>query len=102
MTVMQVGDPSTLKGHPTFMQACNAEWHKVDQKTRDGIKSLVHLDKTGKVVRIDGPGKNKKLEDFVRRFANGRTYIGVGSWNGNPGNPNDNQQVRAITELKAK
>jgi hypothetical protein len=47
----------------------------------------------GVVRRIDAPKDFPQLEQFVRSFADGKTYIGVGAWGGSPGNANDNAQV---------
>lgn len=47
------------------------------------------------MVRIEAIKDFPNLEKFVRSFADGMTYIGVGSWNGNPGNENDNKQSSA-------
>ncbi|KAF2221719.1 hypothetical protein BDZ85DRAFT_132716 [Elsinoe ampelina] len=104
LTIMQAGDRSTLKGHPTLMQACNAKWQKTDQNTKNAIKGAVHLDGSGKVIRVDKPASNPKLEDWVRTFAGGYGYVGVGSWNGSNGNQQDNQNVRLqiSTSLTAK
>lgn len=66
MTIQQVGDPSTRKGDPTFMQDLRTAWHKADAKTKDELKGVVHLDKAGVPVRIDAPKSNKALESFVR------------------------------------
>ncbi len=30
---------------------------------------------------------------MIRTFADGKTYIGVGAWNGSPGHKSDNEQV---------
>jgi len=95
MTVQQVGEPTTRKGDPDFMQELNRAWHKADQKTKDGLKNCIHLDKAGNVVRMDAPKTFPALEKFVRTFADGKTYIGVGAWGGFAGNPADNKQVRA-------
>ena len=47
------------------------------------------------MVRI-GPIKDfPNLETFVRSFADGMTYIGVGAWGGSPGNGSDNAQSSA-------
>lgn len=60
----------------------NEYWHKADQGTRDSLKHSVFLDNSGNVKRI-GPIKgDPNLENFVRKFADGKTYIGEGSWNG--------------------
>jgi len=95
ITVMQSGDPATLKGDPEFMQALNAHWHKIDQKTRDVIKSSIETDRNGNAIRLERPASNPTLEKFVRDFANGYGYIGPGSWNGNNGNDSDNKQSSA-------
>jgi hypothetical protein len=47
----------------------------------------------GVVRRIDAPKDFPQLEEFVRSFADGKTYLGVGAWGGSPGNANDNAQV---------
>ena len=95
MTVQQVGKPATRKGDPLFMQHLNEAWHKANENTKASLKQCVHLDKSGKVVRIDAIKDFPALETFVRSFADGKTYIGVGAWNGSPGNTNDNNQSRA-------
>lgn len=92
MIVQQVGDAKTRKGDPKFMQNLNNAWKKASQQTKDGLKNCVHV-KDGKVIRIDAIKDFPKLEAFVRTFADGKTYIGVGAWNGSPGNANDNNQV---------
>jgi hypothetical protein len=95
ITAMQVGDQSTLKGDPHFMQDMNAAWHKASQDTRNKLKGFVFTNGQGKVTRI-GPIKDSpELEKLVRTFANGKAYVGVGAWNGNPGNPDDNAQSSA-------
>ncbi|KAJ2992537.1 hypothetical protein NUW58_g2131 [Xylaria curta] len=96
MTCQQVGDPAgKFKGHETFMQACNNAWHKLPQAKKDQLKGRVFLDGKGNVKRIGAPKEFQPLEQFVRTFANGRTYIGVGAWGGNKGNPEDNKQSSA-------
>jgi hypothetical protein len=81
MTCQQVGDPAgKFKGHETFMQACNQAWHKLPQAKKDQLKGHVFLDGKGNVKRIGAPKDFQPLEQFVRTFANGRTYIGVGAW----------------------
>ncbi|KAL8851053.1 MAG: hypothetical protein Q9221_004043 [Calogaya cf. arnoldii] len=95
MTIQQQGEPSTRKGDPLFMQNLRKAWGKASQGTKNDLKGSIFTDKEGKVVRM-GPIKgNPKLETFVRSFADGKTYIGVGAWNGSPGNPNDNNQSSA-------
>lgn len=93
MTVEQVNDSSTLKGDPNFMQDLNKAWQNASQATKNGLKDCVHLDSAGNVSRIEPIKEYPALESFVRSFADGMTYIGVGSWAGNPGNLHDNQQV---------
>ena len=94
LTIQQVGDDATRKGDPLFMQHLNAAWNKASPQTKAGLSNCVFTS-GGKVVRI-GPIKDfPKLEDFVRSFANGKTYIGVGAWNGSPGNKSDNEQAKA-------
>ncbi|KAJ8121745.1 hypothetical protein ONZ43_g1884 [Nemania bipapillata] len=96
MTCQQVGDPAgKFKGLENFMQACNSAWHKLPQAKKDQLKGHVFLDSKGNVKRIGAPKDFQPLEQFVRTFANGRTYIGVGSWGGNQGNPEDNKQSSA-------
>ncbi|TRX95651.1 hypothetical protein FHL15_003609 [Xylaria flabelliformis] len=96
MTCQQVGDaPGKFKGLETFMQACNDKWHKLPQAKRDQLKGHVFLDGKGNVKRIGAPKEFQPLEEFVRTFANGRTYIGVGAWGPSKGNPEDNKQSSA-------
>ncbi|KAJ8126219.1 hypothetical protein O1611_g7417 [Lasiodiplodia mahajangana] len=96
MTCQQVGDPAgKFKGHETFMQACNQAWHKLPQAKKDQLKGHVFLDGKGNVKRIGAPKEFQPLEQFVRTFANGRTYIGVGAWGPSQGNPADNKQSAA-------
>ena len=92
MTVMQKNDPETIKGHPLFMQALNRAWLHADQKTKDDIKRSIHMDHTGKIVRMDATKDNANLEAFVHAFDK-LSYVGVGSWNGRAGNADDNAQV---------
>ncbi|KAK6956652.1 hypothetical protein Daesc_001931 [Daldinia eschscholtzii] len=92
MTCQQVGDPpGQFKGHETFMQACNAAYHKLSQERKNQLNGFVFLDENGNVKRIGAPKDSKPLEDFVRTFADGRTYIGVAS----AGNARDNEQSKA-------
>ncbi|KAI8964539.1 hypothetical protein F5Y11DRAFT_363835 [Daldinia sp. FL1419] len=96
MTCQQVGDPAgKYKGHELFMQACNDAWHRLPQDKKNELNGRVFLDGNGNVKRIGAPKDFKPLEDFVRTFANGRTYIGIGAWNGQPGNPADNNLSKA-------
>ena len=97
LTVQQAGDNSTRKGDPLFMQHLNTAWHKADAKTKDSLKNCVHINKEGEVVRIDAIKDHPELEKFVRSFADGKTYIGVGAWGGSPGNQSDNNQVWTLT-----
>ena len=94
MTVQQVGEDLTRKGDPLFMQNLNKTWAKASPQTKAGLANCVFT-RDGKVVRI-GPIKDyPKLEEFVRSFADGKTYIGVGAWKGSPGIVTDNDQSRA-------
>ncbi|KAI0386656.1 hypothetical protein F5Y04DRAFT_288550 [Hypomontagnella monticulosa] len=96
MTCQQVGDPAgKFKGHETFMQACNTAYHKLSQDKKNQLKGHVFLDGKGNVKRIGAPKDFQPLEQFVRTFANGRTYIGVGAWGPSQGNPADNAQSKA-------
>ncbi|KAI1097598.1 hypothetical protein F4804DRAFT_327211 [Jackrogersella minutella] len=96
MTCQQVGDPAgKFKGLENFMQACNQAWHKLHQDKKNQLKGHVVLDSKGNVKRIGPPKEFQPLEEFVRTFANGRTYIGVGSWGPSGGNPADNAQSKA-------
>lgn len=81
MTCQQIGDPpGKFKGHETFMQACNQAYHKLPQDKKNQLRGHVFLDGNGNVKRIGPPKEFQPLEEFVRTFANGRTYIGVGAW----------------------
>ena len=92
LTVEQVGAPSTRKGDPTFMQDLRAHYARADAKTKDSLRNSVHLDSHGQVSRIDAPKNFPALESFVRTFAEGRVYIGIGAWQGFKGDPGDNAQ----------
>ncbi|PVI02276.1 hypothetical protein DM02DRAFT_727351 [Periconia macrospinosa] len=94
MIVQQVNNPGTRKGDPRFMQNLNDAWNRADQGTKDGLRDCVHED-NGRVVRIDAPKDHPNLENFVRTFADGKTYIGVGAWGDSIGNANDNAQSSA-------
>ena len=100
ITIQQEGDPSTRKGDPLFMQNFRHAWKKANDATKDSLKSSVHLDHHGKVVRIGPIKDNPKLEKFVRSFADGKTYIGVGAWGGSPGVASDNHQSSAAHGTK--
>ncbi|KAI1452487.1 hypothetical protein F4805DRAFT_27724 [Annulohypoxylon moriforme] len=96
MTCQQVGDPAgKYKGLENFMQACNQAWHKLPQDKKNQLNGHVFLDGKGNVKRIGPPKDFRPLEEFVRTFANGRTYIGVGAWGPDGGNPADNAQSKA-------
>ncbi|OCL06265.1 hypothetical protein AOQ84DRAFT_223998 [Glonium stellatum] len=95
MTVQQVGEPSTRKGDPEFMQHLNVAWKKASAQTKTSLKNCVHINGTGTVVRIDAIKDHPELEKFVRTFADGKTYIGVGAWGGSPGTGSDNAQSSA-------
>ncbi len=95
LTICQVGDVSTLKGDPLFMQDMNTAWHKASQATRNKLKDCVHLNAQGNVVRIDSIKDHPDLETLVRTFADGKTYVGVGAWGGSVGHPGDNAQSSA-------
>ena len=95
MTVQQVGDSTTLKGDPNFMQDMNKAWHGASSADKNSLKDVVHLNNKGDVVRIDAIKDHPELEKLVRTFANGKTYVGVGAWNGSPGDGHDNEQVES-------
>ncbi|THW00167.1 hypothetical protein D6D27_00508 [Aureobasidium pullulans] len=99
MTIMHVGDPATMKGHPTFMQALNKAWQHADQRTKDGIRKSLHLDSAEKIVRMDATKDNSHLETFVRTFDD-QSYVGVGAWNGKAGDSRDNIQSPAAVGSK--
>ena len=94
MTIQQVGDAHTRKGDPLFMQHLNEAWHKASAGEKKSLEKSVHTNNKGDVIRIDAIKDNPALEKFVRSFADGKTYIGVGSWGGSPGAASDNSQVR--------
>jgi hypothetical protein len=92
LIVMQVGDPSTAKGNRRFMQGLQEAWSKASQQTKNELSNCVTV-RDSRSIRIAAPEDFPKLEAFVRTFADGKTYIGVGAWGGHAGNPNDNKQV---------
>ncbi|KAJ9606640.1 hypothetical protein H2200_008648 [Cladophialophora chaetospira] len=92
LTIEQVGKPGTRKGDPRFMQDLRKAYASADAHTKDSLKSCVHLNSRGLVSRIDAPKAYPALEAFVRTFAEGKLYIGVGAWQGNKGDPGDNAQ----------
>ena len=93
MTVQQVGDNHTRKGDPLFMQHLNEAWSRAKAEEKKKLARSIHTNSKGHVVRIDAIKDNPDLEKFVRTFADGKTYIGVGAWGGSPGNPMDNHLV---------
>ncbi|KAL8858752.1 MAG: hypothetical protein Q9178_004669 [Gyalolechia marmorata] len=95
ITIQQQGEPSTRKGDPLFMQNLRAAWKKASPATKDGLKGSIFLNKKGEVERMGPIKDNPKLETFVRSFADGKTYIGIGAWNGSPGVKTDNDQSSA-------
>ncbi|KAK6544455.1 hypothetical protein TWF694_001150 [Orbilia ellipsospora] len=99
LIVQQVGAPGTRKGDPLFMQHLNKAWSKASEETKDKLKGSVTV-KRGKVIRISPIKDNPDLENFVRTFADGKTYIGVGSWGGSPGKDSDNKQSSAAQGSK--
>lgn len=62
------------------MQDMNAHWHKASQQVKDSMRGFVFLDNRGNVKRIGPPKDSQALERFVREFAEGKTYIGIGAW----------------------
>lgn len=75
------------------MQDAQVAWDNASQETRDAIQSAVILNGEGKVVYIGPTKENPPLENWVRSFANGKTYIGIGAWGDFKGDVNDNNQV---------
>ncbi|MCJ1428979.1 hypothetical protein MMC29_006892 [Sticta canariensis] len=100
ITIQQEGDPSTRKGDPLFMQNFRNAWHKASPERKASLRSNVFLDGHGQVSRIGPIKDHPELEKFVRSFADGKTYIGVGAWGGSPGNLHDNQQSAAAHGTK--
>ncbi|EMC94286.1 hypothetical protein BAUCODRAFT_228063 [Baudoinia panamericana UAMH 10762] len=82
------------------MQDANKAWHSAPQGVQDSIRNMVTLDKAGNVTFIGATKNSQALENWVRTFANGKTYIGTGSWNGNKGNPADNAQSSAANGIR--
>ncbi|KAL8807158.1 MAG: hypothetical protein Q9182_000840 [Xanthomendoza sp. 2 TL-2023] len=95
MTIQQQGLPSTRKGDPLFMQNLRKAWAKASPQTKNDLKGSIFLDKNGHVERMGPIKEHPKLEAFVRGFADGKTYIGVGAWKGSPGVKSDNDQSSA-------
>ncbi|KAI9713371.1 MAG: hypothetical protein M1812_006649 [Candelaria pacifica] len=100
LTIEQQGDPKTRKGDPQLMQKIRAAWQKADGKTKGSLKNFVHLDGSGLPVRVDAPKDHPELEKWLRTTGVSGLYIGVGSWAGNPGNPDDNKQSSAAHGTK--
>lgn len=75
------------------MQDAQVAWDNASQETRNAIQSAVILNGEGKVVYIGPTKENPPLENWVRSFANGKTYIGIGAWGDFKGDVNDNNQV---------
>jgi hypothetical protein len=92
LIVMQVGDPGTAKGDPRFMQGLQEACSKASQQTKNELSNCVTV-RDGRPIRIAAPKDFPKLEAFVRTFADGKAYIGVGAWGSYAGNPNNNKQV---------
>ena len=93
MTVQQVGEPGTLKGDPLFMQHLNHAFRKASKETKDKCRGALHFDKKGDIIRLEPIKFHPEIEPLIRTFADGKTYIGVGAWNGSPGHKSDNEQV---------
>lgn len=93
MTVQQVGEPGTLKGDPLFMQHLNQAFRKASKETKDRTRGALHFDKKGDIIRLEPIKFHPEIEPLIRTFADGKTYIGVGAWNGSPGHKSDNEQV---------
>ncbi|KAJ7636928.1 hypothetical protein FB45DRAFT_452006 [Roridomyces roridus] len=77
------------------MQDLRAAWARADGNLKNKLKGVVHLDGHGIPTRIDAPKSNKDLENWVRTFAEGKVYIGIGAWGGNAGDVGDNAQSSA-------
>lgn len=92
MTVEQVGAPWTRKGDPAFMQDLRSHYARADANTKAALRNCLHFDQHGQVSRIEAPKFFPALESFVRTFAEGKVYIGVGAWQGNLGDAGDNAQ----------
>lgn len=80
------------------MQDAQAAWENASEETKNAIRSAVIINGEGKVVYIGPTKENPPLENWVRSFANGKTYIGIGAWGDFKGDVNDNNQVSYITE----
>ncbi|KAL8745582.1 MAG: hypothetical protein Q9190_002294 [Brigantiaea leucoxantha] len=100
ITIQQVGEPSTRKGDPLFMQNLRHAWDHASSSTKHSLSGSVFTDGKGHVERIGPIKEHPSLENFVRSFADGKTYIGVGAWGGSPGVDSDNQQSSAAKGSK--
>jgi hypothetical protein len=77
------------------MKQANEQWAKTPQSERNQIKSHVFLDKNNRVVRLGAPLDIGAFEKWVRKFDEGKSYIGPGAWDGNANDPGDNAQSSA-------
>ncbi|KAF7505126.1 hypothetical protein GJ744_001266 [Endocarpon pusillum] len=93
MTVQQVGEPGTLKGDPLFMQHLNDAFRKASKHTQDKCRGALHFDQKGDIFRLEPIKFHPEIDPLIRTFADGKTYIGVGAWNGSPGHKSDNDQA---------
>lgn len=80
------------------MQDAQVAWDNASEDTKNAIRSAVIINGEGKVVYIGPTKENPPLENWVRSFANGKTYIGIGAWGDFKGDVNDNNQVSYTTE----
>ena len=72
MTAQQVGEPSTCKGDPQFMQHLNNAWHKASKAEKEELKRCVHTDHKGDVVRIDAIKNHPELENLSAVLPTGK------------------------------
>lgn len=75
------------------MQHLNHAFKNASKETKDKSRKALHFDQNGNIVRLEPIKFHPEVEPLIRTFADGKTYIGVGAWNGSPGNKNDNDQV---------
>lgn len=75
------------------MQHLNAAFRKASKETKDRCRKALHFDQKGNIIRLEPIKFHPEIEPLIRTFADGKTYIGVGAWNGSPGNKSDNEQV---------
>lgn len=80
------------------MQDAQVAWANASQETRNAIQNAVILNGEGKVVYIGPTKESRALEAWVRTFANGKTYIGIGAWGDYPGDENDNNLVSQCSQ----